>query len=86
MEKNEVTSAKRAVSISKKNAKKAAKKEKKAAKKQEKKDRKDIRSAYTKALRSGNTDTMLAFFAILLVLIPIIAQEVMDFIDSKKKS
>ena len=85
MEKNEVTSAKKAVSISKKNIKKAEKKEKKAAKKKEKKDRKDIRIAYTKALRSGNTETILAVFALLLAIIPIFVQEVIDRIDRRKK-
>ncbi|MBR1772796.1 MAG: hypothetical protein IJ749_02765 [Eubacterium sp.] len=85
MEKNGVTRAKKAVSIAKKEAKKARKKEKKAAKKAEKRERKDIRAAYTKALKSQNTDKMLAILAILLTILPIAAQFISDFIDDKKK-
>ena len=83
VEKNEVTSAKAAVSISKKEAKKARKKAKKAAKKAEKRERKDIKSAYTKALRKGNTDKMLAILAIMLTVAPIIAEFVMDKLNKK---
>ena len=83
MEKNGVTKAKSAVSITKKALKKAKKQAKKAAKKAEKRERKDIRAAYTKALQKRNTDSMLAVIAIVLTIIPIGVQLIVDW--RKKK-
>lgn len=83
MDKNGVTKAKRAANLAKKNAKKLLKQEKKAAKKTEKRERKDIKSAYMKALRKGNTDRTLAGIAILLTVIPVLLQLGVEFIDSK---
>ena len=85
MEKNGVTKAKSAVSITKKALKKAKKQEKKAAKKAEKNERKDIRAAYTKALTKQNSDKTLATIAIILTVIPIAVQAIVDLIDRKKK-
>ena len=85
MEKNGVGTAKKAVSIARKEAKKAAKAAKKAAKKAEKRERKDIKSAYIKALRKGNTDKMLAVIALLLTLAPVVAELVMDKKNSSDK-
>lgn len=78
MEKNGVTKAKSAVSVTKKALKKARKQAKKAAKKAEKRERKDIRAAYTKALKKQNTDKMLAVVAIILTIIPIGVQMIVD--------
>ena len=85
MEKNCVSKAKTAISITKKDLKKAKKKAKKEAKKAEKRERKDIKSAYIKALRKGNTDKMLAIFAIFLTALPIVTQVIVDATDNKKK-
>ena len=85
MEKNGVSKAKKAVSLSKKLAKKAKKQEKKAIKKQEKRERKDIRAAYTKALKKYNTDKMLAILAILLTIAPMLVQFIVDKKDDLKK-
>ena len=86
MEKNGVSKAKSAISITKKELKKARKKAKKEAKKAEKRERKDIKSAYFKALHKNNSDKTLALIAILLTAAPFVAQAVMDFIDKKDSS
>ena len=85
MEKNGVSRAKSAVNISKKNLKKARKVEKKAAKKKEKRERKDIKSAYMKALRKGNSDKALALIAVILTIAPIGLQFIMDMTQNKKE-
>ena len=84
MEKGGVDKAKSAVSITKKQLKKNQKAAKKAEKKAEKRERKDIRTAYTKALKKGRTDNMLAVFAIVITLIPIAAQFLIDMKDGRK--
>lgn len=84
MEKNGVTKAKKAKSVSKKLAKKATKQKKKENKKAEKRERKDIKKAYMKALKKQNTEKMLSIFAIVLEIIPIALEAVVDKIDSKK--
>jgi len=83
MEKSGVTKAKRAVNLARKNAKKIRKQEKKAAKKAEKRERKDIKSAYMKALRKGNSDKSLALIAVLLTIAPFVAQFIVDRLDKK---
>ena len=83
MEKNGVTKAKSAVSITKKELKKAAKKAKKAAKKAEKRERKDIKAAYTKALRKQRPDKMIAILAIILASAPVVLQLIVDKKDAK---
>ncbi|SNU08601.1 hypothetical protein SAMN06297422_11934 [Lachnospiraceae bacterium] len=83
MEKNGVTKAKSAVSITKKELKKAAKKAKKAAKKAEKRERKDIKAAYTKALRKQSPDKMIAILAIILASAPVVLQLIVDKKDAK---
>ena len=85
MEKNGVTKAKSAVSLSKKEAKKARKKAKKESKKAEKRERKDIRTAYTKALRKGNTDKMLAVTAIILTILPLAAEFMIERKNGEEK-
>jgi hypothetical protein len=85
MEKNGVSKARKAVSLSKKLAKKAKKQEKKATKKQEKRERKDIKSAYMKALKKQSSDKMLTCIALLLAVAPIAAQYIMDAKDNKKE-
>ena len=85
MEKNGVTRAKSAVSIGRKEAKKAAKKAKKAAKKQEKKERKDIRAAYTKALKTQSPDKLLACFAVVLTVVPVLVQFLIEMKDNKEE-
>ena len=77
MEKNGVSKAKKAVSLSKKLAKKA--------KKQEKRERKDIKSAYMKALKKQSSDKMLTVIALLLAIAPIAAQYIMDARENKKE-
>ena len=86
MQKNGVSTAKAAVNLAKKNAKKMKKQENKAAKKAEKRERKDIKSAYMKALRKGNTDRTLAGVAIVLTIIPLAVQFVVDLLDKKGSS
>ena len=78
MEKNGVSRAKPAVSISKKQAKKNRKIQKKADKKAEKRQRKDIKKAYTKALAKQSPDKFLAVVAVLLAVAPIVAEYIMD--------
>ncbi len=85
MEKNGVTRAKKAKSLSAQTVKKARKLQKKADKKAEKRERKDIKAAYTKALSKQGSDKMLAVIAILLTLAPIVAQYAVDYLDAKKK-
>ena len=85
MEKNGVSTAKKAISIAKKAAKKEAKAAKKAAKKAEKRERKDIKSAYMKALKKGNTDKMLALIALLLAAAPVVAELIVDKKNSSKE-
>ena len=77
MEKNGVSKAKKAVSLSKKLAKKAKKQEKKATKKQEKRER--------KALKKQSSDKMLTCIALILAIAPIAAQYIMDAKDNKKE-
>ena len=86
IKKNGVSTAKKAVNLARKNAKAIHKQEKKAAKKAEKIERKDMKRAYMKALRKGNSDKTLAFIAILLTAAPFIAQAVMDYLDKKNSS
>ena len=85
MEVNGVTKAKKAVNLSKKNVKKLRKQEKKAAKKAEKRERKDIKSAYMKALRKGNSEKSLALIAVLLTVAPFVVQFIVDLQDKDKK-
>ncbi len=86
MDKNGVSRAKKAVNLARKNAKKLRKQEKKSEKKAEKRERKDIKRAYFKALRKGNSEKSLAFLAVLLTAAPFIAQVVVDFLDDKKNN
>lgn len=85
MEKNGVSRAKRAKSISAKEIKKIIKKRKKEEKKQHKRDKKNIEVAFRKAYNKQNTEKYLSFIVILLSIAPFLTQLIVDKVNKNKE-